>query len=246
MNKQILRLLADKTKTEKISMKKGILLSSALLFLYCKSYDLNPKGRSVQIFPAKSSLYKSINNPNQERNSIFSKCVSLDRVYSIGGATDGERENDIRNQAAEMGANLIFELKNDSSEGVMYRCDDLDAIIATQREIDLKKKKEQDEIEAREKAIRDKEESAEKARKEKELYSKAHHWLFCAPTGYSNLPPSITQEMLSQFKLEAFDSKDECDNTAFFKNRLAMQMGIGCICKYITISRKKAEALNGR
>ncbi|EPG64663.1 hypothetical protein [Leptospira wolffii] len=82
--------------------------------------------------------------------------------------------------------------------------------------------------------------------REKELYTKPHHWLYCGPTENSNVPPSVTQEALKQFKLEAFDESIKCADTAWLKNRIAGQMGIGCICKYIQIDRKKAEVMNGR
>ncbi|HPM11452.1 MAG TPA: hypothetical protein PK941_13530 [Paludibacter sp.] len=86
--------------------------------------------------------------------------------------------------------------------------------------------------------------AAEEKRK-RELYSKPHHWLICESTGYSQVPPSLTQAMLKKFKLEAFDDGGKCADTAWYKNQMANQMGILCSCVYMKLDRKKAAARAG-
>jgi len=88
-------------------------------------------------------------------------------------------------------------------------------------------------------------EAYNKAIREKELYSKPHHWLICEATGYSQVPPSVTQAMLKKFKLEAFDEQSKCADTAWYKNQMANQMGIMCGCVYLKLDRNKAKARVG-
>lgn len=84
------------------------------------------------------------------------------------------------------------------------------------------------------------------ARREKELYSRSHYWLYCSDTGYSSVSPSVTREFLRKFKLVAFDESSKCEDSAWTKNQMASQMGIGCICKYMTIDKNQADKLNER
>lgn len=86
----------------------------------------------------------------------------------------------------------------------------------------------------------------EEAKREKELYSRPHHWLYCSTTGYSNVHPSVTREFLKSFKLTAYEDSKQCEDAAWGKNQIAMQMGIGCVCKYMSIDKSQAEKLNNR
>ncbi|TGK94058.1 hypothetical protein EHQ30_11090 [Leptospira brenneri] len=86
----------------------------------------------------------------------------------------------------------------------------------------------------------------EEAKKEKELYSRPHYWLYCSTTGYSSMPPSVTNQFLESMKLVAYEESSQCENAAWTKNQFAMQMGIGCICKYMSIDKKQADKLNNR
>lgn len=213
------------------------------------------KRMTAQVTVGNGALLASIRDENkQKRSSVFSKCKYLGEVVSDAKILTFP---DLRNQAGEIGANLFFSDGENEHKGIAYRCDDLNGILAAQKEIDLKKAREQEvqtakearereEIDAREAKQRKQEELAAKEKRGKELYSKPHHWLYCGATGYSNMPPSVTQEMLKQFKLEVFDENGKCEDTAFLKNQMGQQMGIGCTCKFQKVDRQKAESLVGK
>lgn len=213
------------------------------LMISCKSYDLKPNAKSVNLFPNNTSLLRSIQAARTNSQSNFARCKFLGEVASKGADSPEKTENDIKNQASDAGANTVFgQIYSDVYDGEMYFCDGLENLIAEQKQIDVKEAQER-EIQA---AAAEKEALAAKEKREKELYTKPHHWLYCAVAGRSNMPPSVAQGMLKRFKLESYDSSAKCEDAAFFKNQLAMQMGIGCICQFIKISRQKAEAFDRR
>ncbi|TGM65849.1 hypothetical protein EHQ94_02085 [Leptospira meyeri] len=86
----------------------------------------------------------------------------------------------------------------------------------------------------------------EEAKREKELYSRPHYWLYCSTTGYSSMHPAVTNQFLQSMKLIAYDESLQCENAAWAKNQMAMQMGIGCICKFMKIDKSQADKLNNR
>jgi hypothetical protein len=73
------------------------------------------------------------------------------------------------------------------------------------------------------------------------IYSKPQHWLICEARGYSELPPSVIQQFLKRFPLEAFATNLKCEDAAWIKNRMANQVGILCVCEYFKMDERKAR-----
>lgn len=207
----------------------GLLLTSS-----CKSYELRPDAQNVRVrfmVQEYDSLLKSIQNNNQNQNSVFSKCKLLGDAPEAEwdsnpyrNITNSDLENDIKNQAAKKGANVVF--CNDSivcKSGIMYRCENVNAILAAQKEMD---EQEAEKL----KVTREKE--------EKELYTKPHHWMTCVAGGYTQIPPSIVKSMLNDnFSPKAFDSESVCADKAFYFTQVGSQFGIQCTCKYVRLNR---------
>jgi hypothetical protein len=213
------------------------------LVISCKSYDLKPNAQSVILIPNNTSLLQSIKAARTNSQSNFARCKFLGEVAFKGADSPEKTENDIKNQASDAGANTVFgQAYSDVYGGEMYACDGLDNIMLEQKQIDVKEEQ-QREIHV---AAAEKEALEAIEKMEKELYSKPHHWLYCGVAGRSNMPPSVVLGMLKKFKLESYDSSAQCEDVVFFKNQISMQMGIGCICQFIEISRQKAEELNNR
>ncbi len=208
-----------------------LIFGGSLLISSCKSYELRPEAQNILFSRGYSSLLMSIKNNSKNQNSVFSNCKNLgyvstekDDFWRSRATTQSERENDLKNQAAIKGANVLFcDSSKDCYSGEIYHCENLNSVIAAQREID--------EREAQElKATREKE--------EKELYSKPHHWVTCIATGYSQMPPSIVQSMLEKnFPPKAFDSENVCADNASYLTQVGSQFGIQCKCKYLKMNR---------
>lgn len=217
-------------------MKSTILFFCLILLMSCKSYELRPEARSVELLP-RDSLFASIVENKQNSNSPFSKCRSLGDASS--DATDEDlAENDVKNQAAAKGANVAFGYR----DFLLYNCESLGTLITAQKEIDEKRINQ-----ARiQQEIHDREARVAQEKREKELYSKPHYWLYCGKRPRSQVLPSITSAALRDFKPKAFEKKDsgKCDDEAHIKNMVAANFGIACICtdKEIKLNRKTIEA----
>ena len=211
-----------------------LIFGGLLLISSCKSYELRPEAQGVRVWimaQEYDSLLQSIQSNSQNKNSVFSKCKFLGQAPETEWNTNPYRnisnrdlENDIKNQAARNGANVVF--CNNSTvckSGLMYHCENVDLILVAQKEID---EREAEKL----KAAREKE--------EKELYTKPHHWVTCVASGYTQMPPSIVQSILeTNFPPKAFDSENACADNASYLTQVGSQFGIKCKCKYVKLSR---------
>ena len=151
----------------------------------------------------------------------------------------------ILGRAPEFTNLYVIEIKDATITDYKYVFSDKWGIDASKAQQEQEKAKAKElgypSVEAYNKAVN----KAAEEKRERELYSKPHHWLICESTGYSQVPPSLTQAMLKKFKLEAFDDGGKCADTAWYKNQMANQMGILCSCVYMKLDRKKAAARAG-
>ncbi|MCG6170083.1 hypothetical protein [Leptospira sanjuanensis] len=213
----------------------------SIVLFYCKSYELRPEARNVQIFmrvgdkvKSYDSFLKSLQENVQNPSSVYSKCTYLgdapEAEYSPSQSpTTEDLLNDVKNQSFAKGANLVF-CNNAYScnagkkfPGQMYYCENLNAVLTAQSADDKQ-------AELNEKIAKEKE--------EKELYTKPHYWSICVATGNSNLPPSFVQGSLKQFPPKAFDTENQCADKAWYLSNVGSQFGIQCSCKYMKMDRK--------
>lgn len=124
-----------------------LIFGCSLLISSCKSYELKPEAQGVRVWimaQEYDSLLQSIQSNSQNKNSVFSKCKFLGQAPETEWNTNPYRnisnrdlENDIKNQAARNGANVVF--CNNSTvckSGLMYHCENIEAILVAQKDID--------------------------------------------------------------------------------------------------------------